>query len=237
MNLRYSTIRLVLCAALAANLAFAQGTPDSFQPDARRWLTQEQLDELVATVPPPPAPGSAADQADLTAILTAQRDRTPEIEAECKRDEKFSELLFQSTYGNNLTPENSPTFYQLLKNVLAATGAVNGPAKAKYQRPRPYQGHADVVHAVFAVNGYSYPSGHSMGSFTLATVLGAVFPARQQAFLDRAAQIAQSRVDAGVHYPSDIKEGEVLGKATGAAILASPAFQADLAKVQADLKR
>ena len=52
-----------------------------------------------------------------------------------------------------------------------------------------------------------------------------------------AAEIAQSRVNAGVHYPSDIHEGEVLGKATGAAILASSAFQADLADVQAELKK
>jgi hypothetical protein len=44
-------------------------------------------------------------------------------------------------------------------------------------------------------------------------------------------------VTAGVHNPSDIKEGEVLGKATGAAILASPAFREDLAKVKLELAK
>jgi acid phosphatase (class A) len=76
-----------------------------------------------------------------------------------------------------------------------------------------------------------------MGSFTLAIVLGEIFPDKKQAFLARAAEIAQSRVDAGVHNPSDIAEGEVLGRATGAAILASPAFQADLVEVEAELKK
>jgi acid phosphatase (class A) len=74
-----------------------------------------------------------------------------------------------------------------------------------------------------------------MGSFTLAVVLGAVFPDKRQVFLDRAAQIAQSRVNAGVHNPSEINEGEILGKATGAAIVASPAFQADLAQVRSEV--
>ena len=146
-------------------------------------------------------------------------------------------MLFQSVYGADHTPENSPKLYRLMKNVLAVTAAVNRPAKDRFQRPRPYQGHPETVHPLFEVKEYSYPSGHSMASCTLATVLGVVFPAQQQALLDRAAQIAQSRVDAGVHYPSDIKEGEALGKATAAAILASPAFQADLAEVKAELKR
>jgi acid phosphatase (class A) len=76
-----------------------------------------------------------------------------------------------------------------------------------------------------------------MGSYTLAVVLGAIFPDKKQAFLDRAGEIAQSRVNAGVHNPNDIKEGETLGKATGDAILASPTFQKDLAEVQVELGR
>jgi hypothetical protein len=221
---------------MASSLSFAQTTPDAFKPNPTQWLTKDQEQALIATVPPPPAPGSPEDQADLAAILAAQQARTPDIETECKLDQGFSEHLFQSIYGSNLTQDNSPKFYHLMKTVLALTGLVNGAAKGEYKRPRPYQGHPDVVHALFQVGGYSYPSGHSMASFTLAVVLGAIFPDKQQAFLDRAGQIAQSRVNAGVHYPSDIKEGEVLGKATAAAILASPAFQADLAGVKAELK-
>ena len=237
MNLRFWTIfRFLFCAALLSNLALAEGSPDPFSPDPTRWLAKEQVQELVATAPPPPAPGSKADQADLAAVLAAQKTRTPQIVAECQRDEKFSEQLFQPIYGSNLTPEKSPAFYHLVKNTLAVTAAVNGAAKNKFARPRPYEGHPDTVQPLFPVIGFSYPSGHSMASYTLATVLGVIFPAKQQAFLDRAAQIAQSRVEAGVHYPSDIQEGEVLGKATAAAIIASPVFQADLAAVKAELK-
>ena len=209
---------------------------DAKKGNPTEWLSREQLDALIAAVPPAPEPNSPKDNSDLAAILAAQASRTPEIEKTCKTYQNFSEKLFQDIYGPGLNKENSPLLFKMIRNVLAATATVNGTAKDKNKRLRPYQGHPDVVHALFQVNGFSYPSGHSMASFTLATVLGAIFPDRKQAFLDRAAAIAQSRVDAGVHYPSDIQEGEVLGKATGDAILANAAFQKDLAAVQAELK-
>ena len=221
---------LILGTGLICGLALAKDVSDSTP-----WLSRAQEQALSDTVPPPPASNSAEDQADLAAILETQKARTPDIEAECKRDEVFSYKLFQSVYGTSLAPEHDPKFFQLMKNVLEVTRVVNETAKNKYRRLRPYQGHPDTVKALFAVKGFSYPSGHSMGSYTLAVVLGAVFPDKQQAFLDRAAQIAQSRVDAGVHYPSDIKEGEVLGKATAAALLANGSFQSDLAGVKTEL--
>ncbi len=202
-----------------------------------RWLTEAQELALSNSIPPPPAPGSEVDKADLATILAVQKSRTPEVIAECKRDEKYSYRLFESVYGSNLNAENSPKFIQMMKDGQATTHQVNDVAKKRFMRKRPYVGHPEVVKSVFTVNGWSYPSGHSMGSFTMAIILGAIFPEKKQAFLDRAAQIAQSRVDAGVHYPSDIKEGEALGKETGAEILKSPAFQADLAAVQAELKK
>jgi acid phosphatase (class A) len=226
-------LRLVLCAAVVGTIALAKDN----DAKAFKWLSRQQELDLSATVPPPPAPDSPQDKADLAASLQAQKTRTPDMIAECKRDQKFGYELMESVYGSNLPPDKYPKFHRLLKNVLAVTYVVNETAKDKYHRPRPYQGHPDVVHSLFTVGGYSYPSGHSMGSYTLAKVLGAIFPDKKQAFLDRAAQVAQSRVNAGVHYPSDIAEGEVLGKATGDAILASPAFQSDLAEVQAELKK
>ena len=223
---------LVLCAGFVCPLALAK---DASEPN--QWLSLAQEQALIDMAPTPPAPNSTEDQADLAAVVQAQKTRSADAVAECKRDENFSCQLFQSVYGSSLTPENSPKFYHLMKNVLSITGFVDGTVKNKFRRLRPYQGHPDVVTSLFSAGGYSYPSGHSMAAFTLAVVLGAVFPDKEQALLDRAALIAQSRVDAGVHYPSDIKEGKVLGQATAAAILASPSFQKDLRGVMAELKK
>ena len=65
------------------------------------------------------------------------------------------------------------------------TFVVNETAKNKYRRLRPYPEHPDTVRSLLTVGVFSYPSGHSMGAFTLAVVLGAIFPDKQQAFLDR----------------------------------------------------
>lgn len=217
---------------LICNVARAEENSKAF-----KWLSQDQALALSNTVPPSPGADSPVDKADLAAILQAQAERTPAIVAECKRYQGFSYKLMESVYGSELTPETNPKLFELLKTVLATTHVVNETAKEKYKRLRPYQAHPDVVKAVFTVKGYSYPSGHSMGSFTLAIVLGEIFPDKKQEFLNRAAEVAQSRVNAGVHYPSDIKAGEVLGRATGAAIIASPSFRTDLAAVKAELKK
>jgi hypothetical protein len=234
LNANDRIVGLALVAALAGTFAFAQPSDEG---NPNKWLNKDQEQALSDSVPPPPGPNSVEDQADRAEILHIQQTRTEEMEDESVRDKTFSYFLFQKVYGKDLLPENSPKFYQMLKNVVAATKVINETAKNKYKRQRPYQAHPEVVKALFKVNGYSYPSGHAMGSFTLATVLGAIFPDKKQAFFDRAAQIAQSRVNAGVHYPSDIKEGGILGRATGDAIVASHAFQSDLAEVQAELKR
>jgi len=43
------------------------------------------------------------------------------------------------------------------------------------------------------------------------------------------------RILGGVHYPTDMYAGRVLGQALARAFLASPAFQQDLAAVKAEL--
>ena len=233
MKTKYSLLALLLCAWLVGGLTWAE---DKVGPT---WLSKDEQAALLATVPAPPAPNSDVDKADLATLLQQQAARAKDeaMLKECNTDKTFGIALFQPVFGANLTAENSPKFYALMKQVLHTTGAVNGAAKDKFKRLRPYQAHPDEVHALWPVEGFSYPSGHSMGSYTLANVLGTIFPDKAQAFLDRAKLIAQSRVDAGVHNPSDIAEGETLGKATAAAILANAAFKQDLAGVQAELKK
>ena len=54
-------------------------------------------------------------------------------------------------------------------------------------------------------------------------------------FLDRAQAIAQSRVDAGVHYTSDIREGEIVGKEIAKELLAKPEFRREMQAAKAEV--
>jgi acid phosphatase (class A) len=171
MKSNFSLLSWLLCALLIAHPAFAKD--DS---KATRWLSKDQEQALSDTVPPPPAVDSAGDKMDYAQILAIQAARTPAMIAECIRYEKFSYKLFEDIYGKELTDDRAPKFHKLMKTVMDTTYVVNETAKNKYRRLRPYQEHPDTVHSVFTVGAYSYPSGHSMGSFTLAVVWEQFFP-------------------------------------------------------------
>ena len=61
----------------------------------------------------------------------------------------------------------------------------------------------------------AYPSGHASFSGAGATVLAYFIPAAAAKVNDMAAEAAQSRVWAGIHYPEDSRDGLRLGEAIG----------------------
>ncbi|MEG0283426.1 MAG: phosphatase PAP2 family protein [Erysipelotrichales bacterium] len=79
------------------------------------------------------------------------------------------------------------------------------------KRTRPYEQHDYIKLLIERQSSYSFPSGHSMTSFMAATVLAYYFPKYKLAFYILATLIAFSRVYVGVHYPSDIIAGALVG--------------------------
>jgi acid phosphatase (class A) len=189
------------------------------------WLSQQEIEAIVASEPAPPAAGSDAEKADMQEEIDAQTTRTPERIAEAKLDANYSVTLFTNLIGPKIASANDPVMFHFFNQVNAQIGEVAHDSKAKWKRPRPYVTHPDVIHPIFTASDYSYPSGHATHAFAFAEVLAAMFPDRATAFLDRAQAIAQSRVDAGVHYTTDIREGEVVGKEIAKELLAKPEFQ------------
>jgi undecaprenyl-diphosphatase len=62
----------------------------------------------------------------------------------------------------------------------------------------------------------SFPSGHALGAFMAAAYLSAVFGKKAGAWLFAAAAlVGLSRIYCGVHYPSDVFAGAVLGSVSG----------------------
>jgi len=86
--------------------------------------------------------------------------------------------------------------------------------RAVYARPRPF---VDLpgVHALLTDSSWSFPSGHASFFFALATVI-CLANRRWGSWLFAAATlISVARVAAGVHYPSDILGGVIVGAVTG----------------------
>jgi len=68
-------------------------------------------------------------------------------------------------------------------------------------------------------SGYSFPSGHAATSFACATVLALFAPRRRVLFFLLATLIALSRLYNGVHYPTDVAAGALLGVLTALLLL------------------
>ena len=92
-------------------------------------------------------------------------------------------------------------------------GIVTQGVKSTVQRPRPYHVLEDVRTPGDGASGFSFPSGHSSTSWALATSLMIHYPkwyviAPSAAY---ATIVALSRPYLGVHYPSDLLVGALIG--------------------------
>ena len=97
---------------------------------------------------------------------------------------------------------------------LAIAAAVaNGPAKLLVRRRRPLA--TSNAALIRMPTSTSFPSGHSAAAFAFATGASREWPALAPALTPLAAGVAYSRVYTGVHYPSDVAAGILIGIGSG----------------------
>jgi len=87
--------------------------------------------------------------------------------------------------------------------------------KEIFHRVRPCNALANVITPLGCNGTFSFPSNHAVNNFAAAVFFYKLFPKIKWAVFIAAGLVALSRVYIGVHYPSDILGGAIIGSAFG----------------------
>ena len=196
-------------------------------------------------LPPFPARGSAAEAYDIAAwreaLKGADSPRWKQAIADHPVGLGQGVTQFQCALGVTLTVKNAPTLLKLMSTMQLDVHWAVEHAKAHFKRPRPFADTPDtpiclpVPKEKRSKVSSAYPGGHSTLGMAWGLVLAELAPDRAGAVMARVHDYSQSRLVCGIHYPSDLEAGHMLGAALVARLRAEPAFRADLDAARAEV--
>lgn len=172
-----------------------------------------------AGVMPPPGGWTEAQELAYVEQANAMANASPELkaftEALAKKGGSDIWMQFAKQYRREAGFVRGWLGTGLMAVAMGVTALKTQEAKRHYHRLRPYQIDPNIHTIGKPPKDASYPSGHSSSAYAAATVLGALWPMHASELNWWARQVALSRMSAGVHFPSDVQTGAILGTKIG----------------------
>ncbi len=209
------------------------------------YLSPGEYPNSLELLAPPPEEGSAAFQLDqeIAAMYGASEDE--ERKAQANRDNilTFPEAAdaFNIILDVQISEENTPHLYMILRRSLADAGLATYEAKNHYSRKRPFLVNNTPTCVSEEETDHlredgSYPSGHTAIGWAWALILTEVFPDQADVILERGKEFGISRNVCNVHWHSDVVAGRIMGAAAVARLHANEDFLIDLEAAKAEVE-
>jgi acid phosphatase (class A) len=226
---------VVLALAVSAQMTAAQA-PMLMGPAPTTYVTSAQVDAM-KLLPPPPALQSEEQKRDLDELLAIQKTRTPAQEQRALADATSGTFGFADVLGAKFTAAAVPKLALLMDKVRGDGAAVENAGKDNWKRPRPFETSKDIRAVGDLPKGSSYPSGSSTAGYLTAIVLANMVPEKTAALFARGREAGYNRLVLGVHYPTDVEAGRLLGTAVATGLFQNSTFLKDFAEAKAELRR
>jgi membrane-associated phospholipid phosphatase len=233
MKKQYVNVALTAMLVLSCSDWPTDPSSPRAERDAGLWLTWVMAPGSAPRLEVPSASGSVAQLQELETLLALQASGavsaseiarwdgppTNAWTAEAARQLELNWILLPDV--RYATPVRAARALALMHVAIYDALIASWDAKYTFNRRAPYVTDRRVRALARDPGVPSYPSEHAAAAGAAATVLAYAFPLAGRAYFDSlAARAAQSRVAAGLAWPTDVQAGLAIGRAVGEAVVA-----------------
>jgi membrane-associated phospholipid phosphatase len=218
----FASLLATLISGPAVGIAWSQNDSGLIEPGAGTWQTWVLQSGSDLRIPAPPEMSQTLGELDSVRASAAQRDSTA-MDRIRYWDTGAPGYRWNEIGTTQTSPLRAPRGLRAmaLLNVAIYDATIAAwDSKYTYNRPRPNELDPSLSTAIPTPRSPSYPSEHAVVAAAAAGVLSYLFPANAQSFDDMAIAAAQSRIDAGVQYQSDVDAGLALGRQVASKVIA-----------------
>src|SRR3954454_21592124 len=190
--------------------------PGGVEANAGTWKTWVIPSGKDFRVPPPP--DTSATAAELEQVRDLVRRNDPQTYARIAFWDagapgyQWIELINKRVFTGQPLPPASHRIYTYMTMAIHDATIATWESKYHYKRPRPKEVDKSLTTVLPTPDSPSYPSEHAAAAGAAATVLAHFLPDEASALQAMAEEEAQSRVQAGLQFPSDASAGLALGR-------------------------
>jgi membrane-associated phospholipid phosphatase len=208
----------------ADDLKFDASNPNAVEPTAGEWRTWLLADGAAVRPPAPPKPSADRTKQELSELRTLTSQRTPAHEAaidywNAGAAKRWNEIQRQLIIDERPNPPRASRGLAYVSVAMYDAMVAAWDAKYRYLRARPSQyQNPPSVYGPEPVSP-SYVSERAAISAAAADVLKYLFPPRAADIDVKLAEALDADLYSGIHFRSDVEEGEEIGHAVATLVL------------------